>query len=219
MANLAHVDTTLVTSDCGYLELARGKVEFQFMPKIGSDDRSPTWKGDVIPEQAESLAIYMGGSSRQISINFTYMVVDRETRMNGWNIQKIRDQLSLIRGYVHEARLKDKARNLVGRLKLWGVGGANSISCRIEKASIKHGPQWIASDNPPRTTIPALGAKTPNGGSVPDFNNETKQQINSGAGSFPLRTDVTLDIALWTESDGRLKIAKGLDKSVTVDWY
>lgn len=159
------------------------RVEFQFPPKISSDDRKGSWDEKEVWGVAP-MVIYKASESRTMSMKITY-IVDGD-----WDYLAIKRNIKLIRGYYQ--RVKDREagnagegdnRNLAVYIKLWAIGGDEPMSFRMRSCSVKYG----------------------------------ETMIGSGDKAFPLKTEITLDIATWTQEANQALTA--LRPKLTPDWY
>ena len=141
-------------------------VNFQFPPKVTADNRRGNWEEKEI-WGIEPLAIYKGSTSRNITLQLTY-ICDGE-----WTCSKIKEQVTLIRGYFMRAAGSGVHQdNLIVDLKLWCIGGDDYLTFRLRSVDVKYSETMVTE-----RTAAGTGSK----------------QI-----FFPLRTDITLDLASWT---------------------
>ena len=153
-------------------------IEFQFPPRILSDNRSADWNEGNLPG-SEPVANYKTSSAREMSLQFTYIVDDYSTDIpdktfNGiWSIGRIKKQIVKLRGYFSLLKNNNKRSAQIVYFRYPLFTGYETWSCRIKNVNVKHGETIVG--NP---------------------------LVNVGSGYlpsvFPLRTDVTLDIRLWT---------------------
>lgn len=108
-------------------------VEFQFPPKINSDNRKGSWKEGEL-RGTEPVANFKTSGPREITLTWTYIVDGRQ-----WTTQKISEQVKLVRGYFARVRERDRARNLVVKFQMWCLGGKDEMSARIKNIDVKHG--------------------------------------------------------------------------------
>lgn len=161
-------------------------LEFQFPPKISSDGRRGRWE-EQERRGREPLATFSTSGPREITLTATYIVGGTP----GWDVKRIHKQLLLARGYFARMRdLKNNTRNLICKINMWGIGGADTMTCRLTNIGVKY------SD-----TIVGVG----------------------GEAHF-LRTDLTLDIRLWTkggdaEAGEKVVDVPGLRDFESKDWY
>ena len=182
-------------------------LSFQFPPKIINDSRRGNWStGDL--RGIEPVAVFATSGAREITMSIVYIVDG-----NKWTIDEVDTQVRLLRGYFARVRDQDRVGNklanenlnpLVILLKIWSVGGNSDavsgdagttdvMSGRILNINVKHG-ETIVTD--------------PKGGTHK---------------SYPLRTDISLDLALWTmalTNDSKpQQNVPGQRKALTPDWY
>ena len=160
------------------------KVEFQFPPKILSDSRKATWNEVEYKTQTEPIAIFASSGPREFALQITY-IYDGGV----WGVDKISKQVKLMRGYFQRVKDADAQRNLVIRLKLWGIGGADPMSARMKSCDAKYSETMI-------------------------YDGDHKK-------AYPLRTDVTCDLALWTQGTAASADQKlpRLEQYLTAEWY
>lgn len=165
------------------LQLGSGsKIEFQFPPRMVSDNRSGTWKEKEMPGKEPNATFRLSGA-REMTLAWTY-IVDGQT----WSTDKIAKNVKALRGYFAKVRgASVPGKNLIVKFKMWLVGGKDTMSCRIRSITVKH------SD-----TI-----------------------VGQGDNAYPLRTDITVDLRLWTKAnqDGKHIPDIPLNNDITPDWY
>lgn len=177
------------------------KIEFQFPPKITSDNRSGTWKEGELRGK-EPIANYTTSGPREMTMAWTYIVEDRAEKGKGWTAQRIAQNVRNLRGYFSRVRAKGDQRNLVIEFGMWahtanvdgGYSGSDyRATFRLKSVNVKHGPSLI---------VPTYS----------DLNSATSQTnanlLNNTIPfiAYPLRTDVVVDIRLWT-NQGALQVA------------
>lgn len=147
------------------------QVKFQFAPKVNGDSRRGNWdERDVMG--IEPVAIYKGSGPRTISLQITY-IYDGDM----WDSNSIRSQINLIRGYFIRAQgLGVQEQKMVVLLKLWGIGGKDELSFRMRSVDVKYSETMIKD-------IKASG-------------NVEGRNLSQ---YFPLRTDITIELASWTK--------------------
>lgn len=90
-----------------------------------------------------------------------------------WTCSTIREQVNLIRGYyMRAAGAGVQGKAMVIRLKLWCIGGKDLMTFRMRSCDVKYSETMVTDSTP---TLIGL------------YN------------YFPLRTDITLDLASWTQ--------------------
>lgn len=114
-----------------------------------------------------------------------------------WTTTKVAEQVKKIRGYFAQVRnAKDEHRNLIVKFKMFLHGGEQPISARLSNINIRHSETYI---------VPCVGGS-------PDVSK-----------AFPLRTDISLDLRIWTEGfkgdDGKIVSLTGLDQFEPPEWY
>jgi len=122
---------------------ASGQIQFQFPPKVTSDNRRGQWKTDSDLAGDDKSVVVSIGSNREMSITWRYIVDGFR-----WNIDRITKNIRTIRSYY--AIIKDKANNrdnLVVDFKLWAIGGKDPISGRLKSVDIKHGDTIVRDMN------------------------------------------------------------------------
>lgn len=174
----------------------RLKVDFQFPPKVTSDSRRGTWDEPEL-RGSEPISNYTTSGAREISMSWTYIVEDRAEKGSGWTVQKIAQNIRNLRGYFSRVRARGDQRNLIVEFGMWahtamldgGYSGSDyRATCRIKSVNVKHGPSLI---------VPTYGnIQTQLSSAAPsnkDLLNNTIPFI-----AYPLRTDVSIDLRLWT---------------------
>lgn len=163
-----------------FLKFENGpKIEFQFPPKVSSDNRKGNWQDDEGVGN-EPTVTYRSTSARAITLNITYI------NDGIWNCKKIGDQVRNMRGYFQRIKRSEEQRNLVVEIQLWCIGGKKPMTARLKSCDVKY--------------------------------SETMIVENSGFNTaWPLRTDIILDLALWTK-DGNQDLEPLLPE-ITPDWY
>ena len=166
------------------------RVLFQFPPKILSDNRKGTWEEGEM-RGTEPFSTFKTSGPREITLSWTYIVDGNE-----FTTDVIAAQVKAVRGYFAGIRaLSNEGRNLVILFKYILYGSLkNPMSARIKSIDVKHGD----------TIICPVGRS-----GTSDVNR-----------SYPLRTDITVDLRLWTQG-GAAKVVdvEGLIPEMTADWY
>lgn len=176
-------------------------IEFQFPPKILSDNRSANWNEGNLPGN-EPVANYQTSSAREMSLSFTYMVDDYSTSIPGkvpngtWSIGRIKKQLVKLRGYFSQLKNNDLRRAQLIYFRYPLYTGYETWSCRMKSVNIKHGETIVG----------------------------TPRLVTSGV--FPLRTDVTIDLRLWTtgttsDEANQIQEIQGLKNNPSIEslWF
>lgn len=138
----------------------------------------------------EPVAVFEKSGPREIALTWTYIIDGGE-----WTTSKVAEQVKRMRGYF--ARTRDPSaqgyRNLIVFFRMWKHGGENEMSARIKSVDVKHSETIVTHCRP------------------------GDQKIKE---AYPLRTDVTIELRLWTKG-GQVETAdiKGLKQSEEVNWY
>jgi hypothetical protein len=132
-ANLLDIDTRLAKA----VEFKIGRdnvrtIEFQFPPKITTDSRAGTWTETEVPGDQPFQAWKTSGA-RKITLEWTYII-----GANGWDVQKVRNQILTLRGY-YTAPLETIVSAYIVMFKIWKLGGTDPMSCRLGNIDISHG--------------------------------------------------------------------------------
>lgn len=138
-----------------------GNVEFQFPPKVMSDERHGDWHEHAV-RGVEPIAIYAGVRPRILNAIITYIVDG-----NYWNVKRITQQLHILRGYYLLPESKSDSW-LVAKVQIWSIGGEEPMTCRLKATNVKY----------------------------------SETLVSSGNEVFPLRTTVSIDMALWSMGGG-----------------
>lgn len=167
-------------------------IVFQFPPKILSDGRKGDWKEENIPG-AEPVAVYQKSGPREITLTITYIVDGGE-----WTTDRISDTVKRIRGYFARTRdLGANQRALIVLAKFWNYGDPDHpMTFRIKGVDVKHSETLV-------THCTNTNAKTTN-----------------YERAFPLRTDITIDLRLWTKGGTKeVQNFAGLELKEHPKWY
>lgn len=145
------------------------RVLFQFPPRITNDNRKGEWKETNQYGTEPSVAFAKSGP-REITLTWTYIVDGSKD----WTTTTISDQVKIVRGYFARVRNPGGAdfRNLVVFFKMWKLGGDKEMTFYIRGIDVKHSDTIVS---------PCQGNPT----AAADL-------------AYPLRTDITLDLRLWT---------------------
>lgn len=143
------------------LRLRTGNIEFQFPPRILSDNRRGTWQEGEL-RGVEPIAVFATSGPREMTLSWTY-IVDGDL----WNVDRIQTNVRQIRGYFAQIRnMSSDSEALVVSFKMWKLGdNAKRATCRIISIDVKHGDTLVGD---------ALDG-------------------------YPLRTDITVDLKIWTQ--------------------
>ena len=173
--------------------LKRVPIRFQFPPRILSDNRKGTWKeGDL--RGTEPVAVFETSGPREITFSWTYIVTSNDTGVTGlgFSTSAIAKQVKIVRGYFAVVRGRGEgARNLIVRFRYGLFGDPNEYMT----ARIKS----IDVKHGDTIIIPGGDAKK----------------------AFPLRTDITIDLRLWTMGSEEEKIQEleGLKPHAKPEWF
>lgn len=166
-----------------------GLVNFQFPPRLLSDNRKGNWnEGDLRGE--EPVAVFKNSGPREMTLSWTYIVDGAD-----WTTETVVDEVRRIRGYfANILEDGDRQRSLICGFKYGLYGSQERFSARIKSIDVKHGDTLV---------MPSNGE-----GSV----DTTK--------AYPLRTDITVDLRLWTKGGASEKqdLTK-LKADLTAEWY
>lgn len=182
------------------------KIEFQFPPKMTSDNRRGNWKEGEL-RGSEPVSNYTTSGPREMTLAWTYIVEDRYEKGSGWTVQKIAQNIRNLRGYFSRVRARGDQRNLIVEFGMWAhtalidggySGSSYRATCRIKSVNVKHGPSLIVPTyNNPQALTSSSQAQTQ---SNKDLVNNTIPFI-----AYPLRTDVSIDLRLWTNQGSTVR--------------
>lgn len=171
-------------------------IEFQFPPKITSDNRKGSWDEPEL-RGIEPIAVFKTSGPREISLAWTYIVDG-----NRWTTDRIAKNVHAIRGYFALVRSGDVERSLAIRFQLWNLGG-NPMSFRIKSIDVKHSDTIIA---PCATFGPVVAGAITGVAGVP-----VQAGLVSASKAYPLRTDIVVELRLWTQGSTAAEGAKAKD--------
>ena len=116
-------------------------VKFQFAPKVTSDNRRGSWEEKDV-WGSEPLAYFKASSPRNIGLQITYILDGEE-----WTCETIKQQIKLIRGYFQRGAegSRAQAKSMVVKLKLWCIGGSDSLTFRMRSCDVKYSDTMIAN--------------------------------------------------------------------------
>jgi hypothetical protein len=178
----------LLAEECE-LELPDGElVNFQFPPRILSDNRKGNWnEGDLRGE--EPVAVFKNSGPREMTMSWTYIVDGAE-----WTTENVVYEIKKVRGYFANVLEADaRQRSLICGFKYGLYGDQSRFSARIKSIDVKHSDTLV---------MPSDG-----------FNVDTTL-------AFPLRTDVTIDLRLWTKGGAnKTQDLERLVVELTPAWY
>jgi len=160
---------------------ASKRIDFQFPPKITSDGRKGSWEEGEL-RGVEPIAVFKTSGAREISIKWTYIVDGGD-----WTSEVVSNNVKKLRGYF--AQIKGEGgqptpgarEGLIVKFKMWRHGDPrDAMTARIKAIDVKHG-ETIVCDNVDGRRGAAGGANC------------------GSAFIFPLRTDITVDLRLWSQ--------------------
>ncbi len=167
-----------------------GSLLFQFPPKILSDGRKSQWEENSVPGR-EPVAVFSTSGAREFALVITYIVDSIEDKEGSFSPNRISQITHFLRGYYAWGRNTADQRNYVVKFKYIGYGGGQPTSCYIRGIDVKHSDTIILNTNP------AEGVSR----------------------SFPLRTDITLDMRIWSSADEEsVQDVADVDRLVAA-WY
>lgn len=138
----------------------------------------------------EPVAVFKNSGPREMTMSWTYIVDGAE-----WTTDAVVREIKRVRGYfANVLEESDRQRSLICGFKYCLYGDQNRFSARIKSIDVKHGDTLV---------IPSNGE----GG------------IDTTL-AFPLRTDITIDLRLWTKGGANNKqdLTK-LKEELTPEWY
>lgn len=168
-------------------------VKFQFPPRILSDNRRGTW-GEGEQQGTEPIAVFKTSGPREITLSWTYIVTGDE-----FTPATIAREIHYVRGYFASVRdRQERQRNLKCDFKYILFGGQVEWTARINSIDVKHGETIVTSNN-----------------------RVAERGVPGVFSSFPLRTDITIDLRLWTKggADEKVQDLKALKDNEIFDWY
>jgi len=171
-------------------------IKFQFPPKILSDNRKGSWKeGDL--RGTEPVSEFETSGPREITLSWTYIVDG-----SGFTTADVAKEVHAIRGYFAAVRdIKATSRNLIVDFRYILYGDNNEMSARIKAIDVKHGDTIICPSRQDYVLQNPLIRLDP-------------------SQSFPLRTDITVDLRLWTQGGETVtQDLDGLRKKLSPAWY
>ena len=167
-----------------------GKIEFQFPPVIKSDSKMGSYIEKDI-RNIEPLAIFAGAKAREVELKWTYIITG-----GTWTINKVANLVKGVRGYFYAtlAEGMSRASNLIVRFRSGSVVGVpgQTWTFRAEGINVAYSDVMVSDGS-------AVGS---NG-------------VFSLGVAFPLRTDLTMKLKLWSRAE-RMSTDYGI-KGVTVD--
>jgi hypothetical protein len=164
-------------------------IEFQFPPKVLTDGRKGNWEEGELPGGQEPIAVFVTSGPRELTLSWTYIIDSHDTNSNSWTIDRVTRNIRTLRGYFANVRDSDVDRDgLVVGFHMWCIGGTAPITARIKSIDVKYGETMVF---PPR-------------GGLSDR-------------AFPLRTDITVELRVWTKGLRRASEAGGVDEDLDDD--
>ena len=165
-------------------------IEFQFPPRILSDNRKGSWREGELPG-TEPVAIFETSGPREITLSWTYIVDGGQ-----FTTANIAQQVKTVRGYFAAVRALSGSINLVVKFRYVLFGDPDRTeNFRVKSIDVKHSDTIIC---PVRSV-----------------------RENFIEDSYPLRTDITIDLRLWTKGGAKEKIQalKDLKDTENPQWY
>lgn len=191
-------------------------IDFQFPPRVTTDSRKGDWNdgsGNNFPG-SEPVAYFEKPGPREITLSFTYIVEG-----GTWTTKKISEIVRNLRGYFTRSGSELAQRKLVVFYKLWRLSASSEMTCRIKGVDVKHSETIVTSCL--GSGLQNLGSITPGPAGLAFSATSQALQTVSANEAYPLRTDVTLDLRLWTkglETSPTVQDVEGL-KFETPEWY
>jgi hypothetical protein len=108
------------------------KIEFQFPPKMTSDNRSGTWEEEELPGD-QPMQFWKTSGARKMLLSWTYVV----GATADWHVWRVRSNIIKLRSY-YSAR-EDLSSNFIVQFKMWKFGGAERMSCRLGNIDVSYG--------------------------------------------------------------------------------
>lgn len=190
--------------------LKRQRVAFQFPPKFSSDTRKGTWASEQTRGPDSGMAMWSTVGPREITMTWTYVVDGGK-----WTVSRIKENIGLVRGYyaLQNYNASSDERLVIG-FRAWAIGGNGIFSARLTGAvDVKYSDTYVSAINSNPAGMYNLDALS--------FDDQE---------TFPLRTDITIGLALWTRNGGLPSVDgngdKGIDQAIrglrateTVDWF
>jgi len=180
-------------------------IEFQFPPKVLTDGRKGNWEEQEMPGGQEPFAVFVTSGPRELSLAWTYIVDSFDAdNSDAWTVERITRNIRRLRGYFANVRDSNSTRD--------GLVVEFFMWC-------------IGGTRPITARIKGIDVRY---GDTLVFPPKLSDR------AFPLRTDITLDIRVWTkglirESDGSVSGEVGDDVGIQdlealvdvepPDWY
>ncbi len=196
----------------GGSKLLQYKVDFQFPPKITSDNKSGEWDEGVSNQFiSEPLATYKGARSRTINMKWCY-IVDGEK----WTTKRISTIVKALRGYY--ARIDKKyyspidTQPLEVLLRIYRHIDYNWLSFRLDSVDITHSENIIIPEQVDGTKYPFVVAED----EVNPFGDDVRLE------AFPLRTDITVTLKPFLNgkiATGESNTGEGPIQPISRGWF
>jgi hypothetical protein len=156
------------------------RIPFQFPPKILSDNKGSNWQEQDVANY-EPFALYMGGSARTFTIQWSYIITDTEPGSTmgvetGWDVTRIATAVKSVRSYFYQSMMNIGP---FGAAMILGIQMYDIIG--------------IPNDTANATTFRADGLDV--------AHSETLIKQNDDI--YPLRTDLSLKCKFWIQIKGQ----------------
>lgn len=167
---------------------APGHVRFQFPPRITSDGKDIDWSEGPL-RGGEPLAYFKTSGPRKIRLEWTYLIGESggggdNSAAKYWTVDDVRNEVSGLRWYFHNIGTSDPEdtgerpgsadATLICKFQMWYHGDPyNPFTARMVAGDIKHGKTLYVP------TVSLAGAT------------DVRR-------AYPLRTDIGVDLRLWT---------------------
>ena len=179
-------------------------IEFQFPPKILNDGRKAEWVDANVPA-GNPVSVYAKTGPREISLSFTY-IVDGDI----WSTTKISNIIRELRGYFGRANMNiaNNQRDMIVMFKMWLHGGVNEMSCKLNNVVLKHSETVVMPCRAPGTFVDSV---------LP-----SATDVNLANLAYPLRTDVSIDLRIWSLGGPPQDAGQNIPNLVApepIDWY
>ena len=153
-ATLLDIDTKLAKAARFIIGAAgEGKKQteilFQFPPKVLTDTRAGTWEEAELPGD-QPVSVFKTSGARKLTLEWTYII-----GANGWNTQKVRDQILNLRNYYTKGA-DTIVEGLIVYLKIWKLGGTEDLTFRLSNIDISHGKALYIADGDVLTAHPVI---------------------------------------------------------------
>lgn len=177
----------------------RQQVRFQFPPLILSDSRKGSWSEDEL-RGPEPISNFETSGAREIALSWTYIVDGGE-----FTVRDVAEQVKLVRGYFAAVRSENNTRNLIVFFKYALFGDIDQeVSARMKSIDVKHSETIVSH-------IARVGLVDVPGG-VTFGRPDTPR-------SYPLRTDITVELRIWTQGADKVQDLAGMTVDLPEEWY